>query len=306
MQSVCFFPAWTECWRAPVSSPTSCSWTMGLPCGRRLIGTQSHGAPWAASRCWRCDGMSGTSGRSPSRWRSSNNTSRPSARCHGRRRRRRARGRTAPARVPRSEPREQGGVRGAHADDPKAVMFRVFYALYRWAHVLLTGIPVRVGNFSVIPSSQLRRLVVVSELWNHYAAAVFKARVPRTSVPTVRAPRLDGQVADEFRRSRHAWAVGTIGALRAHRRQAARRDGGAGRCDGVRAAGRARDPVLHAPGYPGVDVHCRRSSVGPDAPGCRVCIILRLSRAPRPLAANLYPAPRLRLLRRPLFDGRRV
>jgi polyisoprenyl-phosphate glycosyltransferase len=80
----------------------------------------------------------------------------------------------------------------------ETVTFRVFYALYRWAHALLTGIPVRVGNFSVVPSSQLRRLVVVSELWNHYAAAVFKARVPRTSVPTVRAPRLAGKSRMNF------------------------------------------------------------------------------------------------------------
>ena len=76
--------------------------------------------------------------------------------------------------------------------------FRVFYALYRWAHLLLTGIPVRVGNFSVIPCPQLRRLVVVSELWNHYAAAVFKARVPRTSIPTVRARRLEGKSRMNF------------------------------------------------------------------------------------------------------------
>lgn len=80
----------------------------------------------------------------------------------------------------------------------ETVMFRVFYALYRWAHALLTGIPVRVGNFSVIPCCQLRRLVVVSELWNHYAAAVFKARVPRTSVPAVRAPRLAGRSRMNF------------------------------------------------------------------------------------------------------------
>ena len=36
----------------------------------------------------------------------------------------------------------------------------------------------RVGNFSVIPRDLLSRLVVVSELWNHYAAAVFKSRLP--------------------------------------------------------------------------------------------------------------------------------
>ena len=75
----------------------------------------------------------------------------------------------------------------------ESVLFRVFYALYRWAHRLLTGIPVRVGNFSAIPFRLLRRLVVVSELWNHYAAAVFKARLPRASVPSERAPRLAGK-----------------------------------------------------------------------------------------------------------------
>lgn len=76
--------------------------------------------------------------------------------------------------------------------------FRVFYALYRWTHRILTGIPVRVGNFSVIPFPLLRRLVVVSELWNHYAAAVFKARLPRTSIPTERAQRLAGKSRMNF------------------------------------------------------------------------------------------------------------
>jgi hypothetical protein len=80
----------------------------------------------------------------------------------------------------------------------ESLMFQFFYTLYRWAHLFLTGIPVRVGNFSIIPSSQLRRLVVVSELWNHYAAAVFKSRVPRASIPTVRARRLEGESQMNF------------------------------------------------------------------------------------------------------------
>jgi hypothetical protein len=71
--------------------------------------------------------------------------------------------------------------------------FRVFYGLYRLAHRLLTGIPVRVGNFSAIPLSHLDALVVVPELWNHYAAAVFKARLPRHTVPTARATRIAGE-----------------------------------------------------------------------------------------------------------------
>jgi glycosyltransferase involved in cell wall biosynthesis len=74
----------------------------------------------------------------------------------------------------------------------EGLTFRLFYALYRFAHRLLTGVSVRVGNFSVLPYTALDTLVVVSELWNHYAAAIFKSRVPHTTVPTVRGTRLAG------------------------------------------------------------------------------------------------------------------
>jgi hypothetical protein len=70
--------------------------------------------------------------------------------------------------------------------------FRFFYHLYRLLHYLLTGVPVRVGNFSMVPASTLRRLVAVSELWNHYAAAVHKARFPMALIPTERSRRLEG------------------------------------------------------------------------------------------------------------------
>jgi glycosyltransferase involved in cell wall biosynthesis len=80
----------------------------------------------------------------------------------------------------------------------ESLAFRVFYSLYRLAHFILTGIPVRVGNFSVIPGALLGRLVVVSELWNHYAAAVFKARLPHDSIPTTRARRLTGRSSMNF------------------------------------------------------------------------------------------------------------
>ena len=71
--------------------------------------------------------------------------------------------------------------------------FTLCYHSYRLIHFLLTGIHVRVGNFSVIPPQPLRRLVAVSELWNHYAAAVHKAKLPLTLVSTERSNRLDGQ-----------------------------------------------------------------------------------------------------------------
>jgi cellulose synthase/poly-beta-1,6-N-acetylglucosamine synthase-like glycosyltransferase len=71
--------------------------------------------------------------------------------------------------------------------------FSVCYRLYRMLHRALVGIPVRVGNFSAVPSSALATLVVVAELWNHYAAAIVKARIPHAMVPTERGSRLTGR-----------------------------------------------------------------------------------------------------------------
>ncbi len=72
-------------------------------------------------------------------------------------------------------------------------LFQLFYRFYRLSHFLLTGVRVRVGNFSVIPRDLLRRLVAVSDLWNHYAAAVYRARLPVVLVPTCRGTRLEGK-----------------------------------------------------------------------------------------------------------------
>lgn len=104
-------------------------------------------------------------------------------------------GEDAPADVPRlleryRETGENTLVFAERVRRSEAFAFRFFYWAYKLLHLILTGLPVRVGNFSLIPQPVLRRLVVVSELWNHYAASVFKARIPYTMVPTARASRL--------------------------------------------------------------------------------------------------------------------
>jgi polyisoprenyl-phosphate glycosyltransferase len=71
--------------------------------------------------------------------------------------------------------------------------FVVMYALYRALHLVLTGERVRVGNFSIIPGPLVKRLVAVSDLWNHYAAAVFKSRIPYRTVGTSRGTRYSGR-----------------------------------------------------------------------------------------------------------------
>src|SRR5262249_13928887 len=71
-------------------------------------------------------------------------------------------------------------------------VFKLFYHLYRAVHRTLVGFGVRVGNFSIVPWAALESLVSVGELWNHYAAAVFKARLPYETVATMRGVRLAG------------------------------------------------------------------------------------------------------------------
>jgi hypothetical protein len=92
--------------------------------------------------------------------------------------------------------RERGGQEVIFAERRRrseGLAFRMGYVSYRWLHYVLTGIPVRFGNFSVLPSRALDRLVVVSDLWNHYAAAVVKSRVPYSMIPTTRGARLAGE-----------------------------------------------------------------------------------------------------------------
>jgi glycosyltransferase involved in cell wall biosynthesis len=76
--------------------------------------------------------------------------------------------------------------------------FQLCYRLYCAVHWMLTGVRVRVGNFSIVPWQAVGRLVVVSELWNHYAAAVFRARLPYRSIPMDRGRRMTGDSKMNF------------------------------------------------------------------------------------------------------------
>lgn len=103
-----------------------------------------------------------------------------------------------PSDVPRllAELQAQGGrtiVFAQRIRRSEGFAFTALYRLYRVAHRVLTGISVQVGNFSVVPCALLDRLVVVSDLWNHYAAAVFQSRLPYTMIPTARGQRLAGR-----------------------------------------------------------------------------------------------------------------
>ena len=77
-------------------------------------------------------------------------------------------------------------------------LFKFGYMSYKIVHYLLTGIKVEVGNFSIIPYQMLNRLMGVSEIWNHYAAAVFHARLPLELIPLPRGKRIAGKSRMNF------------------------------------------------------------------------------------------------------------
>jgi hypothetical protein len=80
----------------------------------------------------------------------------------------------------------------------ESLAFRMCYQAYRIVHHTLTGVAVRVGNFSVVPREAMARLMAVPDLWNHYAASVYRARLPRTLVLRPRGRRLVGESKMNF------------------------------------------------------------------------------------------------------------
>jgi len=76
--------------------------------------------------------------------------------------------------------------------------FQIMYYAFQITHKILTGIAVRVGNFSALDPSAAGRLLAVPDLWNHYAAAVFRSRIPFSTVPLARDKRYRGQSHMEY------------------------------------------------------------------------------------------------------------
>lgn len=112
-------------------------------------------------------------------------------------------GEDAPSDIPRllKKMEENTSVRVVFAERMKRSegwLFSCFYHLYRVLHLLLSGLRVRVGNFSVIDRKCMASLCSSSELWNHYAASAFATKQSMDFVPTHRATRLMGESKMNF------------------------------------------------------------------------------------------------------------
>jgi glycosyltransferase involved in cell wall biosynthesis len=76
--------------------------------------------------------------------------------------------------------------------------FRLFYALYKRLFRLLTGQDISFGNFSLIPIRLVKKLLYTPPIWNHFAAAVLRSRLPLSLVPSTRGKRYAGKSKMNF------------------------------------------------------------------------------------------------------------
>lgn len=103
-----------------------------------------------------------------------------------------------PALMEASERHVQSIIFARRTRRSEGLVFRAFYFIYKALFGLLTGRQINFGNFSLIPASQLKRIVLLPELWNQYAAGILRSGLPRADVPTVRGQRYAGQSRMNF------------------------------------------------------------------------------------------------------------
>jgi len=80
----------------------------------------------------------------------------------------------------------------------EAVNFRFFYRIYLFLFRILTGRDLDFGNFVLLPSAAVQRLVFMAELWNHFPATVMRSRLPIMKIPIDRGARYDGRSKMNF------------------------------------------------------------------------------------------------------------
>ncbi|QEE48764.1 glycosyltransferase [Flavobacterium alkalisoli] len=80
----------------------------------------------------------------------------------------------------------------------ESLMFKTGYWFYKILFNTLTGKKISFGNFSAMPFNQLKKVVALSNIWNHYSGAVMHSRLPYNKVLLDRGKRYAGQSKMNF------------------------------------------------------------------------------------------------------------
>jgi polyisoprenyl-phosphate glycosyltransferase len=70
--------------------------------------------------------------------------------------------------------------------------FRFYYRIYKLTFYLLTGKKITFGNFMIMPTETLNKLVYYSEIWNHIPGGIMKSGLEYETIETHRGTRYDG------------------------------------------------------------------------------------------------------------------
>ena len=91
---------------------------------------------------------------------------------------------------------ENGNLKIIFAERSKrseGILFSFFYGAYQRLYKILTGMPISIGNFSVVPRALIKRTANIAELWSHYPASIMRARLLFDSIPSARGKRSIGK-----------------------------------------------------------------------------------------------------------------
>lgn len=75
----------------------------------------------------------------------------------------------------------------------ESFFFKIFYKVYKYVFVFLTGKVINFGNYSVIPQKLLDKVAHISDIWNHYPGGVIRSRLLYKSVGLERGERYTGK-----------------------------------------------------------------------------------------------------------------
>lgn len=77
-------------------------------------------------------------------------------------------------------------------------IFKFFYGIYKLTFKLLTGKSIAFGNFCIIPSKILYKVVALPEIWNHFSGGIMRSKIDFSTLPLDRGKRLAGNSKMNF------------------------------------------------------------------------------------------------------------
>lgn len=92
----------------------------------------------------------------------------------------------------------QGVLFGSRAKRNESLGFKLGYSVYKKLFQVLSAQKIEFGHFCVFPQSLLKKITSVSEIWNHFPAAIIHSKISYDVLPLDRGTRIDGQSKMNF------------------------------------------------------------------------------------------------------------